>query len=135
LAATLAAVTHQAKKKAPNGAGFKEFSPMALKDAKIKAEIERQIGEKASVAPRDIAQALSLPDMDWQKLLPRVRQQSVVLHSEGKLDFLRKKKRVSPEGLKGVYRLCSAEQHEPGGERSGEQSTDTGPDGAEPSEG
>lgn len=82
---------------------------MALSDAAIRAAIEQQIGAAASVAPREIAQALVADGDDWRKLLPRIRQQATALHSEGKLHFIRKKKQVSPEGLKGVYRLARAE--------------------------
>lgn len=82
---------------------------MALSDTEIRVEIERHIEAATSVAPREVAQALVNGDEDWRKLLPRIRQQATVLYDEGKLHFIRKKKQVSPEGLKGVYRLAKAE--------------------------
>ncbi len=71
----------------------------------IRSEILRQTGEKTSVAPRDVAQALVKEGEDWRKLLPGIRAEAISLHSEDQLVFIRKKKIVSPEGLKGVYRL------------------------------
>lgn len=75
-------------------------------ESEIRAEIERQIQGNTSVAPRDIAQALAKEGQDWRKLLPEIRRQAVTLHSEDKLVFVRKRKIVSPEGLKGVFRLA-----------------------------
>lgn len=75
-------------------------------DTEIRSEILRLTGEKASVAPRDIAQALAPEGDDWRKFLPRIRAQATLLHSEDQLVFVRKRKIVSPEGLKGVYRLA-----------------------------
>ena len=90
---------------------------MAVKDEAIRAEIETRIAGDKSVAPREVAEALAPEGTDWRKLLPRVRLQAVSLHGEGKLDFIRKRKVVPPEGLKGVYRfarpgLVSAVQEE-----------------------
>lgn len=79
---------------------------MPIEDSKVEAEILTQITSKTSVAPRDVAQALVQEGEDWRKLLPRIRQQAISLHNEGKLAFIRKKKVVSPVGLKGVFRLA-----------------------------
>lgn len=78
---------------------------MAAGSDAIRDEIVKQIGAGKSVAPRDIAQALVAEGEDWRKLLPRVREQAVALYHEGALSFIRKRKVVSPEGLKGIYRL------------------------------
>ncbi|MBL4837724.1 MAG: DUF3253 domain-containing protein [Kordiimonadaceae bacterium] len=75
-------------------------------DNEIRDEILKQTAEKASVAPRDIAQALTVGEEDWRKYLPRIRQQATALHGEGQLVFIRKRKIVPPEGLKGVFRLA-----------------------------
>ena len=83
---------------------------MSVADSDIRAEILAQIAEKPSVAPRDVAQKLSHEDEDWRKLLPRIRQQATVLHGEGLLAFIRKKKVVSPVGLKGVFRLAKPQK-------------------------
>ncbi|MEX0299719.1 MAG: DUF3253 domain-containing protein [Kordiimonas sp.] len=71
----------------------------------IRSEILRQTGERVSVAPRDVAQVLTRDGEDWRKLLPKIRAEAISLHGENQLVFIRKKKIVSPEGLKGVYRL------------------------------
>ncbi len=81
---------------------------MGVADSSIQSEILSQIGAKPSVAPRDIAQALAPEGSDWRKLLPRIRREANGLHSSGKLVFIRKKKVVPPEGLKGVFRLAAA---------------------------
>ncbi|WP_420430302.1 DUF3253 domain-containing protein [Kordiimonas sp.] len=78
---------------------------MAAGNDTIRNEIVKQIEPGNSVAPRDIAQALVDEGEDWRKLLPRVREQAVALYHEGALSFIRKRKVVSPEGLKGIYRL------------------------------
>tara|TARA_R110002096_G_scaffold328994_3_gene522963 strand:+ start:458 stop:727 length:270 start_codon:yes stop_codon:yes gene_type:complete len=75
-------------------------------DTDIRSEILRLTGEKASVAPRDVAQALAGEGDDWRKFLPRIRAEATVLHGEDQLVFVRKRKIVPPEGLKGVYRLA-----------------------------
>jgi len=75
-------------------------------DSDIRAEILAQITTKTSTAPRDVAQKLAKEGEDWRKLLPRIREQAKELHGEGKLNFIRKKKVVPPEGLKGVFRLA-----------------------------
>lgn len=80
---------------------------MAITDDNIRDEILKQMSEKVSTAPRDVAQALTSKDDDWRKLLPRIRHISKLLHTEEKLLFIRKRKVVSPEGLKGVYRLAA----------------------------
>jgi len=79
---------------------------MAVTDAEINAEILMQISEKPSVAPRDIATRLAADGEDWRKYLPRIRQLATALHKDDQLNFIRKKKIVSPIGLKGVFRLA-----------------------------
>lgn len=78
---------------------------MAAGDDTIRNEIVKQIAGDKSVAPRDIAQALVEEGEDWRKLLPRIREQATALCHEGNLSFIRKRKVVPPEGLKGIYRL------------------------------
>ncbi|WP_020400397.1 DUF3253 domain-containing protein [Kordiimonas gwangyangensis] len=74
-------------------------------DQAVRDEIVRQIADEKSVAPRDIAQALAGEGEDWRKYLPRIRAEAIELYHAGELSFLRKRKPVSPSGLKGVYRL------------------------------
>ncbi|WP_262692859.1 DUF3253 domain-containing protein [Kordiimonas aestuarii] len=78
---------------------------MTVADTAVRDEIVRQIGAEKSVAPRDVAQALAGEDEDWRKYLPRIRAEATALYHAGELSFLRKRKPVSPDGLKGVYRL------------------------------
>ena len=78
---------------------------MAVADSEVRDEIVRQIAQEKSVAPRDVAQALAGDGEDWRKYLPRIRAEATVLYHAGELSFLRKRKPVPPEGLKGIYRL------------------------------
>lgn len=86
---------------------------MSVADNDISAEILTQIAEKQSVAPRDVAQKLTSEGEDWRKLLPRIRRMATALHGDGLLVFVRKKKIVSPIGLKGVYRLAKSQKKLP----------------------
>lgn len=79
---------------------------MKVDDAKIEQEILRQISNAFSVAPRDVAVAIAPDGQDWRTFLPRIKAISFRLHGEGRLILLRKRKSVSPDTLKGVYRLA-----------------------------
>lgn len=70
----------------------------------------RQVGERGpgkSICPSEVARAVSLAagDADWQKLNTAVRREAVRLAEAGRIDILRKGKRVEPAGVKGVIRL------------------------------
>ncbi len=78
---------------------------MTAVDQAVRDEIVRQIAGEKSVAPRDIAQALAGEGEDWRKYLPRIRAEATALYHAGELSFLRKRKPVTPAGLKGIYRL------------------------------
>ncbi len=80
---------------------------MTVTDDTIREEILRQIDGGKSVAPRDIATVIAPEGEDWRRYLKRIRAIAVALHSEDKLVFIRKKKIVSPDGLKGVFRLAA----------------------------
>ncbi len=92
---------------------LKVLSEMAIQDNDIRDEILKQTTENTSTAPRDVAQALVEKDDDWRKLLPRIRFVAKTLFMEEKLVFVRKRKIVSPEGLKGVFRLAAPTYQEP----------------------
>lgn len=77
----------------------------SVSDEAISDELLKQISSGRSAAPREIATALTTGDADWRKLLPRIRAIAVGLEKQGRLVFIRKKKVVSSEGLKGVYRF------------------------------
>lgn len=84
---------------------------MSQSDEAIQKEILKQISNARSVAPREIAIALAEKDIDWRTYLPRIRSLATLLSQESQLVFVRKKKVVSPEGLRGVYRLAAPEQY------------------------
>lgn len=85
---------------------------MPVSDDAIRQEVLQQIGNNKSVAPRDVAQALAAPGEDWRPLLPRLRAAAIKLESEGTLIFVRKRKKVSSNGLRGVYRFAAPGQFE-----------------------
>lgn len=71
----------------------------------IEAEILRQVaarGPDKSICPSEVARVL---DPEWQKLSLAVRRAAIRLAQAGRIDILRKGKRVAPEGVKGVIRL------------------------------
>ncbi len=66
-----------------------------------------QVRETESISPNDVAKALDAEN--WQRELPKVRGVIIGLARQGRVDVLRKGKPVSPEGLKGVYRVRLAQ--------------------------
>lgn len=66
----------------------------------------------ASVAPREVAQALAAlhpkprdrPDA-WRRYLTAVRQQSLHLARSGRIQLIRRGQPVAPHNIKGVIRL------------------------------
>jgi len=61
-------------------------------------------GAGKSISPSDVASALE-PE-GWQRLLPRIRREAVLLAREGLIDILRKGKPVDPTAeIRGVIRL------------------------------
>lgn len=86
---------------------LRDYGELCVIDQRIESEIIGQTARARSVAPRDVAVALARDGEDWRKYLPRIRQVAISLHADGKLLFIRKKKSVSPIGLKGVFRLAS----------------------------
>lgn len=83
-----------------------------ISDSDISNALIKAIAGARSVAPRDVALTLMKPSEPWQKLLPRIRSVAVDLYKGGDLVFIRKKKIVDPEGLKGVYRFAQAKSQE-----------------------
>ena len=82
---------------------------MPVGDDRIEQEILLQVAAARSVAPRDVAMAVTPEGQDWRSFLSRIRAISIRLHSQGKLILVRKRKSVEPSALKGVYRLASPE--------------------------
>lgn len=62
-----------------------------------------QLRDKESISPNDVAKALDAEN--WQRELPKVRGVIIGLARQGRLEVLRKGKPVSPDGLKGIYRV------------------------------
>lgn len=82
---------------------------ITISDAQISKALMKAIAEARSVAPRDVALSLMKQTDPWQKILPRIRSVATQLHKSGDLVFIRKKKIVDPDGLKGVYRFAKPE--------------------------
>ncbi len=80
-----------------------------ISDNEISKALMKAITEAHSVAPREVALSLMDKTDPWQKILPRIRSVATQLHKSGDLVFIRKKKIVDPEGLKGVYRFAKPE--------------------------
>lgn len=82
-------------------------------DRRIAAAILDQVaarGPERSICPSDVARAL---DKDWRPLLSSVRRVAIGLAQEGRVDILRKGRRVAPEAVKGVIRLRAANSYAP----------------------
>lgn len=74
-------------------------------DSRVADEILRQTaqaGPGRSVCPTEIARAMAA---DWHSQLSAVRRAAIRLAQAGRIDILRKGKKVPPEGVKGVIRL------------------------------
>ena len=66
------------------------------------------LGPGASLNPNDIAKAAHAGDdkpESWRRDLPKLKAIAVGLARQGKVEILRKGKPVSPDNLKGIYRL------------------------------
>lgn len=79
--------------------------PVTAGSGRIESEILRLTaasGPDKSICPSEVARAL---DPEWQKLSSAVRRAAIRLAEAGRIDILRKGKRVEPAGVKGVIRL------------------------------
>jgi len=92
-----------------------------VSDEIITQEILRQVSAERSVAPRDVAMAVVLDGQDWRSYLPRIKIISCQLHSEARLVLVRKRKSITPDKLKGVYRLASPERFEASADERNDQ--------------
>ncbi len=66
-------------------------------------ELLSQVRNSESISPNQVAKALNAEN--WQRELPKVRAVIVGLARQGRIEVLRKGKPVSPEDLKGIYRI------------------------------
>ncbi len=69
-------------------------------------ELLSQLREGESISPNQVAKVLDAEN--WQRELPKVKAVAIGLARQGRLEFVRKGKAVSPDGLKGIYRLRAA---------------------------
>lgn len=66
----------------------------------------RDRGYEKTICPSEAARKLSGPDPDlWGALMPQIRKAAVNLAREGHVVIYRKGKAITPEELKGVYRI------------------------------
>jgi hypothetical protein len=74
-------------------------------DTKIENEILRLVAERGpdkSISPSDLARVMS---PEWRQMLSAVRRAATRLAAAGRIDILRKGKKVDPADVKGVIRL------------------------------
>lgn len=64
-------------------------------------------GAGSSFCPSEVARALD--PADWRPLLGAVRSAAARLAQAGRIDILRKGRRIPPEAMRGVIRLRLAE--------------------------
>ena len=62
-------------------------------------------GPDKSICPSEVARAMS---PDWRTLMGAVRRVAVRLALAGRIDILRKGKRIEPSDVRGVIRLRAA---------------------------
>lgn len=76
-----------------------------MTEAAIEAMILSHVAERGpdkSICPSEIARAMGA---DWRTKLSAVRRAAIRLALAGRIDILRKGKRVDPVDVKGVIRL------------------------------
>jgi hypothetical protein len=85
--------------------------PAPPADAAIQEEILRQTSARgaSSICPSEVARALAGgEDGPWRPLMGPVRRAAASLARAGRIEILRKGKRVAPEAMRGVIRLRAA---------------------------
>lgn len=60
-------------------------------------------GPGKSIDPMNVAKAVQ-PE-SWQRILPRIKSEAVMLARQGKITILRHNKPADPGDFRGVYRL------------------------------
>lgn len=66
-------------------------------------------GPEKSICPSEVARALEPADETWRGLMKPVRRAAVTLAENGRIDILKKGKRIDPASVKGVIRLRLAQ--------------------------
>ncbi|MEO1205655.1 MAG: DUF3253 domain-containing protein [Pseudomonadota bacterium] len=62
-------------------------------------------GTEKSICPSEVARALEADEAKWRALLKPVRREAAALARAGRIDILKKGKRIGPDEIKGVIRL------------------------------
>jgi hypothetical protein len=92
------------------GATARDHNPPPLGERAVEAailELVATAGPGKSISPSEAAQALG---PDWRAKLTAVRRAAQRLAEAGRIDILRKGKRVEPSEAKGVVRLALPHQ-------------------------
>lgn len=78
--------------------------PAALSDTIM--TLVRERGNEKTICPSEAARKLAGSDPDlWGAMMPHVRKVAIGLAREGRVVIYRKGKAITPEDLKGVYRI------------------------------
>jgi hypothetical protein len=78
-------------------------NPAALTLEAAMITLAAQRGADKSICPSEVARAVG--GDHWRTLMPAVRSVAVRLAKDGRVEILRKGKRVDPADFKGVYRV------------------------------
>lgn len=66
----------------------------------------RERGHNKTICPSEAARKLAGTDPDiWGAMMPQVRKAAITLAREGRVVIYRKGKAITPDELKGVYRI------------------------------
>ncbi len=65
--------------------------------------IER--GPAKSICPSEVARALEAEEDAWRRLMKPVRRAAIRLAEDGRIEILKKGKRIEPDNVRGVVRL------------------------------
>lgn len=88
----------------PNSTSHNDADPIILTDAIM--TLVRERGMDKTICPSEAARKLAGPDPDmWGAMMPHVRKAAINLAREGRVVIYRKGKPITPDDLKGVYRL------------------------------
>ena len=81
-------------------------------DPASSARIERQIldlvearGRGRTICPSEVARALEADEDAWRRLMKPVRRAAIRLAEDGRIEILKKGKRIEPDNVRGVVRL------------------------------
>lgn len=88
----------------PNSKSENRIDPSALSDTIM--TLVRERGNEKTICPSEAARKLAGSDPDfWGAMMPLVRQAAIKLAREGRIVIYRKGRAITPDEMKGVYRL------------------------------